>query len=251
MKTPESWHFNGSAENESLRPLCEAAEQHLQLPVARLCRYFAVTEDAYLLQMNGQHYRGFYCHIAERNWLPPYLFDCFFHPPNEFTASSFNSFDEMVAFEHLIYIRAGTCSDPTGCVATYAHELQHLIQHERSPRVLRVNNALYQSLKKYEPTATASDIPSEREANIVSKKVTEAVCGVEAVKAFAEKQVQLMEELGNVEQRDRWIFFRDVPSSTAYDLLESTLPFIERYKTIIDFGVAVDQPEWWVGPLED
>jgi hypothetical protein len=116
---------------------------------------------------------------------------------------------------------------------------------------MRVNNALYHNLKKYEPAATASDVPSEREANIVSKRVAEAVCGVAAVKAFAEKQARLMEELGNVEQRDRWVFFRDVPSFTTYDLLENTLPFIEQYKNDIDFGVRVDQPEWWVGPLED
>jgi hypothetical protein len=252
MNSPDGWNFNGSAENESvLRPLCKAVEQHLNVPTARLHRYFAVNDDSYLQQANGQHYRGFYCHIAERNGLPSYLFDCFFHTLDQFTVSSFKSFDDMVAFEHLIYIRASTCSDPTGCVATYAHELQHLIQHQSSPRLLRVNNALYQTLKKYEPTATASDIPYEREANIVSKRVAEAVCGVEAVSAFAAKQVRFMEELGNTEQRDRWVFFRDVPSSTPYDLLEATLPFVERYKTMIDFGVSVEQPEWWVGPLEE
>src|SRR5262249_47181883 len=112
----------------------------------------------------------------------------------------------------------------------------------------------YQNWKKFEPTVTASDVPSEREANIVSKRVAEAVCGVDAIRTFADKQVQLMQELGNTEQLDRWVFFRDVPSSTPYDLLKSTLPLVERYKDVInfdEFGVKVGQPDWWVGPLDN
>jgi hypothetical protein len=151
----------------------------------------------------------------------------------------------------LIYIRHTTCADPTGLVATYAHELQHFIQHRRSARLLRANNVLYFNLKQFEPNATASDIPTEREANIVSKRVAEAVCGEEAVNAFADAQVRLMESLGNEEQKDRWVFFRDVSSSTGYDVLGSTVSFVERYRTVMDFGFDVSQPEWWLGPLED
>jgi hypothetical protein len=117
--------------------------------------------------------------------------------------------------------------------------------------LLRANNVLYFNLKQFEPNATASDIPSEREANIVSKRVAEAVCGADAVKAFADAQVRLMEALGNIEQRDRWVFFRDVPSSTSYDVLGSKLPFVEKYRTVMEFGFDVSQPEWWLGPLED
>jgi hypothetical protein len=243
----DGWNFNCSAENEAtLRPLCQEAEKHFQLPTGRLYRYFARTEDPILLQMRGEHYRGFYCHISERNWLPTYLSHCFFRPDY-----AGDTYEDMIAFDDLIFIRHSTCFDPTGCVLTYAHELQHFVQHGHAPRLLRVNNALYQNIKRFEPTATASDIPSEREANIVSKRVAEAVCGADAVRVFAEKQVRLMEELGNSEQLDRWVFFRDIPSSTNYDLLGCTLHLVERYKTRIDFGVNVDQPEWWIGPVED
>jgi hypothetical protein len=68
---------------------------------------------------------------------------------------------------------------------------------------------LYQKLKELEPTSVVIDIPTEREANIVSKRVAEKVCGVEAVKKFAEERVRFMDERGNHEERDRWIFFRD------------------------------------------
>jgi hypothetical protein len=239
----DGWNFNHSAESEAkLRPLCEQAERHFEFPARRLYRYFARTEDPTLSERNGQHYRGFYCPILGQDELPTYLPQFFYRP------------DGTVAFDDLIFIRHSTCADVVGCVATYAHEFQHFVQHGRTPRLLRANNALYQNLKRFDPTATASDVPSEREANIVSKRVVEAVCGVDAVNAFAEKQVSLMRELGNAEQLDRWVFFRNIPSSTSYDLLTSTLPIVERYKNVIDFGefgVDVEQPEWWVGPLEE
>jgi hypothetical protein len=240
------WNFNSSAENElRLKPLCLEVEKHFQIR-GRMHRYFAAAEDPYLARENGEHFRGFHCHISQRFRLPPDLLYSFFR-----SNLVGNTFEEMTAFEHLIYIRQRTCCDPVGCVTTYAHELQHAIQHERTPRLLRVNGALYDNLRQFEPRATAIDIPHEREANIVSKRVAEAVCGAESVRVFAEEQVRLMEQMGEIEQRDRWIFFRDVPSSTPYDLLEGTLPFIQRYRGRMDFGVNVDKPQWWVGSIQN
>lgn len=59
-----------------------------------------------------------------------------------------------------------------------------------------------------------------------------------------------MEEAGEAEQNARWIFFRDIPSSTNYSLLEATLAFVEKYKSVMDFPVDVRKPEWWLGPLK-
>lgn len=242
------WDFNGSAVNEAtLRPLCEKVEVHFQLGDCRVYRYFAVHDDENLQERNGQHFRGFHCPIAARDTLPRYLLDCFFHPLNLCTAGSFANFADMVAFDHLIYITKSTCSDRTGCVTTYAHELQHVTQHERWPRILRVNQALYQNLKRFEPNATASDIPHEREANIVSKRVAEAVCGVEAVRSFADRQVRFWDEQGNNEQRERWIFFRNVPSSSTFDLLKATQSLVDKYRDVINFDVDVSQSQWWLG----
>jgi len=247
----DGWNFNHSAENESkLRPLCEQVEQHFELPAGRLYRYFARTDDPSLSQIHGEHYRGFYCHISERNWLPTYFYHFLYRP--DYVG---DTFEDALAFDDLIFVRHSTCADIVGCAITYAHELQHFVQHGSTPRLLRANNALYQNWRKFEETVTAIDVPSEREANIVSKRVAEAVCGTDAVRSFAEKQVRLMQELGNPEQQlQKWIFFRDVPSSTPYDLAKNTLPIVERFKTLInfnEFGLKVDQPDWWVGPLED
>jgi hypothetical protein len=110
---------------------------------------------------------------------------------------------------------------------------------------------LCEHIKKLKPDAIATDVPSEREANIVSKFVTESVCGVEAVRAFAEEQIRLMETDGLQEEKDRWIFFRDVPSSSRSCFVEETLAMVEEYKTRIDFGMDTDKPEWWVEPIDD
>lgn len=246
-----SWIFNGSAEDEaSFKPLCQQVEKHYQLPVRRLCRYFACSDDGYLIDTHGPYFRGFLATFPARHTLPKYLLNCFFHPLDVFfhAFGDFPSFDETVAFDNLIYIRRSTCADTTGLVTTYAHELQHFVQDGNTPRLLAVNGILEENLKTFEPTATVFDIPSEREANIVSKRVAENVCGSDAVKAFADEQVRLMEEAGEHEQKARWIFFRDVPSSTKYHLLEETLLLVEKYKTRIDFPKYIDEPEWWLGP---
>src|SRR5271165_65737 len=95
-------------------------------------------------------------------------------------------------FDTLIYVRQSTCEDLTGFVECYAHELQHFVQRSRTPRLHAVNGVLYENLKRIEPTTTVMDIPTEREANLVSKRVAEVVCGVEAVRAFADTQAQSM-----------------------------------------------------------
>ncbi len=153
---------------------------------------------------------------------------------------------DTIIFDNLVYVRSTTCLDVVGAVITYAHELQHFMQHGFAPKLAFVNFKLYENLKLFEPSAMTTDIPHEREANIVSKRVAEAVCGREAVKAFAEEQVLFMERAGEEEQKARYMFFRDVPSSSDYDLLQETLRLVEKYRERIDFGVDTRQPEWWV-----
>ena len=157
----------------------------------------------------------------------------------------------MVAFDSLIYIRHSTCDDPTGLAECYAHELQHFAQYGRTPRLWAVNSVLYENLKRLEPASTVIDIPTEREANIISKRVAEKICGVEAVGRFAEERVRFMDECGNHEDMDRWIFFRDIPSSTPFNLLDATLLLVQKYRGVLDFRIDVDEHEWWVGSIKD
>lgn len=241
---PSGWDFSGSAANEATsRPLCEQVERSFLLPPRRLYRYFASSDDDDLRRKNGDHYRGFHLPESLKGELPDYLRTCFFHALKDTPDGSVPP--NKVAFDNMIYIRHSTCGDRTGLVETYAHELQHFVQQGRTPRLLAVNQILCKDLRKVEPTAAVTDIPSEREAIIVSKQVAEDVCGAEAVREFAERQVHLMDQLGNAEQKARWVFFRDVPSS---NFLRDTLLFVEKYNGKIVFPTYVSQPEWWKKP---
>src|ERR1700735_4127428 len=74
-----SWNFNGSVENEArLKPLWEQVEAHVQLPARCLCRYFATSEDVWLLQRFGKNFRGVHITYAGRN-ISPDVQRCFYH----------------------------------------------------------------------------------------------------------------------------------------------------------------------------
>ena len=244
----QSWIFNGSAENEAdLKPLCQQIEAQFQLPTnRRLCRYFARFDDTWLLQCIGENFRGVHIPYSARR-ISPELQRHFFHEQIGFSSNV--TFEETIAFDNLIYIRASTCADKTGFVTTYAHELQHFVQHGTMPRLWTVNNALYGNLKRLEPSSIATDVPSEREANIVSKQVAEVVCGVEEVRRFAEDRVSFMGRMSEGDEKARWEFFRDVPTSIKYDYQADTLRLVEKYKAVLDFGIDLNQPEWWSGRL--
>jgi hypothetical protein len=224
------WDFNGSTKNESvLRPLCQRVEEALQTFSSRLYRYFASVDDPLLTGHLGTYYSGFQAPAA-REW--PYSIE-----------------SARASFDHLIYIRDITCLDPTGCTITYAHELQHVVQHRLYPKLLEINRVLRRELPDFEPLATEVDLPAEVDVNIVSKRVAESVCGPKAVREFAENRISAMHAAGAAAQRVRWEFFLNIPSTTVYEPLAPTLKAVTKYKDRINFGMDVETPEWWVGPV--
>jgi hypothetical protein len=238
-----AWNFYGSEINESnLKPICERVESHFVFPPKRLCRHFAAHDNPSINV--GKHYRGFHTTVDRRFWLPHDLLYSFFRPYEETSIN--DPFEETIAFDDLIYVRSTICQEGgVGFVLTYAHELQHFIQHGYTPKLVQVNGILAENLRDFERDAITTDIPHEREANIVSKRVAEKMFGVAAVQEYAGNQILFMEQEKDQDQRRRWIFFRDVLSSTDYDLTQETLRLVEKYKDFIDFEIDVTQPNWW------
>jgi hypothetical protein len=232
-----TWDFNDSSVNESnLRPLCEQVDKFLQIHTARLYRYFATANDRYLSRKIGPYYRGFHFLRSSIGDIPAYTIDRYLPA-------------DSPTFEHFIYIRNTTCLDATGCVVTYAHEAQHIRQHQDFPKLAEATWILYNNLVKFEPAATEIDIPAEVDANLVSKRVAERLCGVKPVKRFAEEQVLLMKKAGEAAHQIRWEYFLDTPSSTPYDFVAETVKLVKKYETRMDFGMAVSTPEWWKRPF--
>jgi hypothetical protein len=237
MANDADWNFNNSSVNEStLRPLCEQVDKHFGL-TAKYYRYFAVAPDDFLIDNVGSYFRGGQFSTSATAVVPAYVRNR--HLPSG------------ARHGYFVYIRDSTCLDPTGCVVTYAHELQHIVQHECLPGLMGPNSVLRANFKKYKETATEIDIPIEVDANIMSKRVAEKVCGVEPVRRFAEEQVRFMKNEGAVEQVLRWEFFRDTSSSNSYDYVDETLKLVERYKGQMPFGVDTDKPDWWKGPIDE
>jgi hypothetical protein len=241
-----------------LEPLCRRVLAEFQLPALRLYCYFAETDDAYLRQKNGKYYRGFHISIEGRNELPEYLSDCFFHPFDPFDKEEV-TWENMVAYDNLIYIAPRTSRDPTACVLTFAHELQHFMQYGYTKKVWAVNSMLYNHIRRFDPVTprTTIDIPHEREANIISKRIAEQICGVKNIKRFAEEQVKQFAALASqgdevaANEKVRWEFFRDVPSSIKFDLLAETISLVEKFKPQLiaeRFGEqeGIDfHTDWW------
>jgi len=116
---------------------------------------------------------------------------------------------------------------------------------------MKATSVLRGDLTTYEPTATEIDIPAEVDANIMSKRVAEAVCGVESVRRVAEEQVRFVKTGGTVAQLVRWKYFLNTPSAISYDFVEETLKLVQKYKGRMRFGMDVDAQDWWKGTAEE
>jgi hypothetical protein len=234
------WNFNGSVENERvLRPLCERVSAYFPLVGANNYCYFALpnhgVDDEYLSKKIGTYFRGVHIPGSGTDEVSRHLQDrCL--PPG---ARKRNRYD------NLIFIRHNTCLDPTGCVLTYAHELQHIMQESQFPRLMAANRVLRANLRVFEPGATEIDLPCEADANIVSKRVAEEICGVEPVRKYAQEQLRHMTLADVVDHQIRWRFFLKSP---PYDWVTETLSLTKKYAGHMPFKMEVSKEDWWKEP---
>ena len=221
----------GDKNKPALQRLCAKVDAHFLLPADGHYTHFAVSEDViedtYLAGEAGKYFRGL--HVPSSRW----------DELSSFLRARYLPPGDAKSYDALIYIRHSTCLDSTGCVITYAHELQHIVQEARFPKLMIVNS-VSDNLWRFKQALTESDLPAEVEANIVSKRVAEAVSGAEAVQKFAEEQVKRMKDENAAEQLVRWQFFLSTPSSMRYDFADRTLELVREYKGRMDFGMDVN-----------
>jgi hypothetical protein len=61
-----SWIFEPSIQKHAaLKSLCQRVEARFQLPEDRLCRYFADSDDPYLIQMPGAPFLAFFARSGD------------------------------------------------------------------------------------------------------------------------------------------------------------------------------------------
>jgi hypothetical protein len=88
--------------------------------------------------------------------------------------------------DHFIYLNGTTCSRECGLTMTLAHELQHFVQRTTQTRLWAANTLITQlTLSEIKRLGlTGCNIPHERDARIVSKRMAENLLGVEQVRDF-------------------------------------------------------------------
>lgn len=154
--------------------------------------------------------------------------------------------------EAAVYLHDSTCKTPEGQTMTLAHELQHAVQFSRT-RAVWAYNAVVTNLQEECMRALklqSSDIPIEREARIVAKRVCEKLLGRGATAAYIEDRLRS----GTVERDiEDWKFIQsiDTDSESAYDTsaetgklfrhiewtrdeLEKTLTDLRKYPEFVD-----------------
>lgn len=138
------------------------------------------------------------------------------------------------AFDNLIYLHGSTCADKVGLTMTFAHELQHFVQHGTSRLLWAVNTLAYATLRDLEmPDFKAlalrtCDIPFEREARMIAKRVAEDLLGKDRVHKHIEAKIA--ERVTEQDAVD-WDCIRGLDVTAPYDLASETQRFFPRLKT--------------------
>ncbi len=191
-------------------------------PTRLLC--FLDDDDPPLLkrQRGGAANRGFYGPIhgnTPLNDLPEYVVSCIL-------------IDDGVSIpfprvtDDLVYLYGSTCANDAGLTMTLSHELQHAIQHANLRKVWAANS-LVPGLSKSVVDALKlkwTDIPTEREARIVSKRVAVSLFGSQRVEQHIRERIA--ERVTESDAAD-WQFIRTLmTSSPAYLVAETKLLFV-------------------------
>lgn len=216
----------------AVRAQREAAAQRViahfgdQLPDLRLLCFFDDNDWQPFKDHFGKANRGFYGPIKENSFSRPtwpnYVMECIFveDPPASLRKR---------AFDHVIYLHGSACTNEVGLTLTFAHELQHFLQHSNVLR-LWAENSLIQHLPKSVIDALGlkwSDIPTEREARIVSKRTAENLLGAELVRQYIDTKIT---DAIDADDAADWGFVQGLVTSTPYDLAGETQLIFQRLK---------------------
>src|ERR1039458_4847042 len=202
----------------------------------RLLAFFDDEDPGCFKDKYGPENRGFFCpQTQEITWhrsdlirekVPNYIVDLLFTPEMNPPPSSCDS--EISSFDGLIYLYGSTCINPTALVMTFAHELQHCYQFDRA-LCLWVDN----DLLKRRRTLKLYEIPAERDAKVVAKRVAEELCGVDVVREYIRQRIidgRQKRAIYEDEVRD-WRWVKKWDSENTYCLQSETKTAVQKMKS--------------------
>jgi hypothetical protein len=175
----------------------------------------------------GAANRAFHTPISDSTafpgW-PKYVTDCLF-------VFERDPIGRRLLFDQVIYLHGSTCADSVGMTMSLAHELQHVIQRIHVPELLNANGLFRHLprtlLQSVEFQFQWSDIPTEREARAVAKKIAVTLHGSESVSNYLEQRASATADptdLADVQ------FIQGLDTSAPYILKDETLAVFGRFK---------------------
>jgi hypothetical protein len=195
------------------------------LPTSRLLCFLDDTDAPGLKLDYGVANRGGYIPVHDNiplPSLPEYVTSCIFIDDGISIP-----FPRVV--DDLVYLHGSTCNDDVGLTITLAHELQHVIQHATVRKVWAVNGLVMQ-LRRETIVAlklTWADVPIEREARIVSKRIAAHLFGERHVEKYIDHKIT---ERVTEDDASDWQFVRTLTPSSSVDLLAETKQLFNRLR---------------------
>jgi hypothetical protein len=193
-----------------------------RLPESRLLCFLDDQDSPALRGKYGRANRGLYGPIHANQDLPSQW------PENVRNCIYFNDkfFGRTMIIDDLIYLYGSTCDDEVGLTMTLAHELQHFIQHSKVRKVW-ATNSLVCRLDMGGLKLTWADIPIEREARIISKRVAECLFDEQRVRQYIDKKIAERASEADVADLQH---ISTLTSSSSVDLVGETQLLFERLK---------------------
>jgi len=195
------------------------------LPDCKLLCFFDDEDCQEFKNIMGQRNRAFHRRISDKTpfvgW-PGHITDCIF------LDDGVSLFYPRI-FDHVIYLYGSTCADKVGMTMSFAHELQHVVQSLKTPDLLAVNNIVRFLPRKVinELGLQWSDIPTEREARAVGKRIAVQLHGCEAVQQFVSARLASEQDPDEIADLR---FIQQLEPSTSYSVEDTTAVLFGRLR---------------------
>ncbi len=215
--------------------------KQFSLPSSPSFVYFDDTDYKWLIEGLGSTYRGIATPVLGSGKWPDSVEDILFN-------------ECPMAYDFMIYLPGKTCTaEKPLFVITLAHEVQHFLQWSNEHTLWKAGSILFWNSHTLETLGKgrAWDIPTERQAMIVSKRVAESILGVERLTTFVDKKVR------EGVHKEEWLFFSELSSSLDYPLLDETVSLVNTYRPQLlklqqsraeageEPELDFSQTEWW------
>ena len=207
---------------------CVLEEFGSGLPDLKLLAFLDDEDWSDLRQQYGPANRGCYAPINGNRptdeW-PPRMTSLIFVPVDDFSP-----WPTRRVFDHAIYLHGSTCADETALTMTFAHELQHFVQYGFSRRFWAEGRLIPRLPREVFDIEGLNwpDIPHEREARIVAKRVAVRLCGADAVRQYIDRRIS---ENVTANDADDWRFNQQLDPSVPYDLSRETKRIFQRLRS--------------------